>query len=266
MSSTDTAFAEERRLKILDLLQEQKRVTVAELAAAFSVTPATVRTDLRDLDRSELLTRTHGGAIVRMRTGMELDSARREVQNLDEKRRVARAALATVQHNDTIVLDTGTTTIELARCLNQRRNIKVVTNDIEIARVLEGQEATEVILLGGLLRKGFHCTIRVDGLEPAAGLRVDKAFMAANSFSLERGAMTPDVHQADMKRQMMALANKVFVMVDHTKLGGASFAQFAPLDRIDALITDAIEDDYREKLEECGLEVILPPPGGPTTP
>lgn len=250
-------FAEERKALILRLVQEERKVTVAELAKRFDVTGATVRTDLRELEQSGLLTRTHGGAIEKTKTGFEPDSRRREVQNLQAKQRIGQAALALIEDGDTIVLDTGTTTLELARCLNQRKNITVVTNDIVIAQVLEDMASVNVIFMGGLLRKGFHCTIGIHGRAIMEGLTVDKAFMGANGFTVTKGATTPDVQHAETKRLMIAISAKTILLCDRTKLGRVSLAQFLPSNQIEVLVTDGMVEKERKQIERAGIELIV---------
>jgi DeoR family fructose operon transcriptional repressor len=250
-------FAEERKALILRQVHEKRKVTVAELAKRFGVTGATVRADLRELESTGLLTRTHGGAIERTKTGFEPASRQKEVQNLQAKQRIGRAALGLIEDGDTIVLDTGTTTLELARCLNQRKNITVVTNDIVIAQVLEDMESVKVIFMGGVLRKGFHCTIGVQGRAITEGLTVDKAFMAANGFSAAKGATTPDVQHAETKKRMIAIAAKTILLCDRTKLGRVAFAQFLPPDQLDVLVTDGMDEKEREQIERAGVELIV---------
>jgi len=250
-------FAEERRALVLRRVHEKRKVTVAELATRFGVTGATVRADLRVLESTGLLTRTHGGAIERTKTGFEPDSRQKEVQNLQAKRRIGRAALGLIEDGDTIVLDTGTTTLELARCLNQRKNVTVVTNDLLIARVLEDMESVSVIFLGGWLRKGFHCTIGIQGRAIMEGLTVDKAFMAANGFTLAKGATTPDVQHAETKERMIAISAKTILLCDRTKLGRVSLARFLPPDQLDVLVTDRMDTKERAQIERSGIEVIV---------
>lgn len=254
-------FAEERKNKILDLILREKKVTVAQLSDLFSVTGATVRTDLRELESTGLLTRTHGGAIERTRTGFEPDSREKEVQNLQAKQRIGLAALDLIENGDTIVLDTGSTTLELARCLNRRKNgrknVTVVTNDIVIAKVLEDLQSVNVLFMGGMLRKGFHCTIGVQGRMIMEGLTVDKAFMGANGFSLAKGATTPDVQHAETKKVMISISAKTILLCDRTKLGRVSLAQFLPSDRLDVLVTDGIDETDREQIERAGIDLIV---------
>ncbi len=261
MAMTDGAiFVEERKMMILAYIEEHRKATVAELCEHFRVSSATIRNDLRDLESAGRLIRTHGGAMVKSKTGLEQDMNQRKVQNLRDKeiRRIAEAAILLIEDGDTIILDTGTTTFELARLLGQKQDITVVTNDLAIALFLEDFESVKVLFMGGIVRKKFHCTVTYGPSygETLSGLTVDKAFMGLNSFSLEKGASTPDVNHAETKKLMMSIAAKVILLFDSIKMGRNSFAVFAPLDKVDAIVTDSIGDEDRRKLEESGIEVV----------
>jgi DeoR family fructose operon transcriptional repressor len=257
-------FVEERKMKILEFIEEHRKATVVELCQQFKVSSATIRNDLRDLETAGLLIRTHGGAMVKTKTGLEPDMNLRKVQNLEEKRRIAEAALRLVEDGDTIILDTGTTTYELARLLGEKHDLTVVTNDLPIALLLEEFESVRVVLVGGMVRKKFHCTVAssFSGMNALSDLTVDKAFMASNGFSLEKGASTPDINHSETKKLMISIAAKVILLFDSSKMGRNSFAIFAPLDRIDAIVTDFIHEDERRQMEESGIEPILAGPGG----
>jgi DeoR family fructose operon transcriptional repressor len=257
---TDGAlFVEERKQKILEYIEEHRKATVAELCEQFRVSSATIRNDLRDLEKGDLLLRTHGGAMVRSKTGQELDSSQKRVQNLEAKRRIAQAALELIEDGDRIILDTGTTTLELARLLAQRRDLTVVTNDLAIALLLEEFDSVSVVFIGGVLRRRFHCTVSYGNAwkETLSGLTLDKAFMGVNSLSLEKGATTPDIGQAETKKLMLDIAVKVFLLCDSSKFGRSSFARFATLDQIDAVVTEAVSPADRRRLEELGIELVV---------
>jgi DeoR family fructose operon transcriptional repressor len=257
-------FVEERKQKILEFIEEHRKATVVELCQQFKVSSATIRNDLRDLETAGLLIRTHGGAMVKTKTGLESDMSLRKVQNLDEKRRIAEAALRLVEDGDTIILDTGTTTYELALLLGQKRDLTVVTNDLPIALLLEDFESVRVVVVGGLIRRKFHCTVAssFSGMNALSDLTVDKAFMAANGFSLEKGASTPDLNHSETKKLMISIAARIVLLFDSSKMGRNSFAIFAPPDKIDAIVTDFLHDEERRALEESGIEAILAVPDG----
>ena len=251
-------FAEERKGKLVDYIGLHRRVTVPELCREFAVSSATIRNDLRELDEAGLITRTHGGAIKKTRTGHEPVIESRVSRNLSAKAAVAAAALSCIRDGDTIVLDAGTTTAELARLLGSRKNITVVTNDLAIASILEPVESVEILLTGGLLRKGFHCTVDHGMNAFLSTLSVDKALMGANSFSLARGASTPDMAQAEMKRKMIAMATQVILLCDHTKLETNSFINFASGSQVDLLVTDEIPEELRRQYEDAEIPVLTP--------
>jgi len=255
MDNDITLFAEERKKKIVEYINEKRRVTVPELCDFFSVSGATMRNDLRELDETGLITRTHGGAIRKTRTGHEPVMDLRSDKNNDAKNKIAEVALKEIEDGDTIVLDTGTTVKALAAILNRKKNLTVVTNDIKVAADLESNPSCEVLVIGGLLRKGFHCTIDSGMFSNIASLSVDKAFLGANSFSARKGGSTPDLSQSEMKRQMMRIAAKVILLCDHTKLETDSFVNFASTSQIDLLVTDSISEELRKVYEEKDIAV-----------
>ena len=256
VEANDTMFAEERKRKIIDLLKQNKKVTVAELVHLFNVSSATVRSDLRELNDKGQIIRTHGGAIVETGASFEPDTEQKRDLNLAAKQQIARIAIELVNDGDTVIFDTGTTTLELAKLLNQHRRVTAVTNDFEIARVLEEMNSINVLMLGGEIRKKFHCTVGAAGINMLAQLTVDKVFLGTNSLSISKGASTPNIQQAETKKAMIASAKKVILLCSNNKLGKDSFAHFASLDQIDTLVIDQIDDNEKFEFVERGLEVL----------
>lgn len=240
--SKDYLFAEERKQAILALLEENSKITVQDLRNNFEVSAATIRNDLRELANAGLLMRTHGGALSKTKAGFELDSYQKEVKNLLQKQMIARKAIEYVEDGDTIAIDTGTTTIEFAKLLTTKKNLTVIVNDIEIARCLEDETDAVVILIGGHIRRNFHCTIGPVAINSLLGLNVDKAFMATNGLNLKRGLTTPDINLAEIKKAMIDIANEVTVLCDGSKIGNTAFARIAPIDNVNRLITDETAD------------------------
>jgi DeoR family fructose operon transcriptional repressor len=249
-------FAEERKIQIVELVNNRKKATVQELCDHFRVSSATIRNDLRDLERQNQLIRTHGGAMIKSQTGHEVRIDKRDVQRPQEKQRIARAAVKLIEDGDSIVVDTGTTTYELAVLLNQRRNLTVVTNDLKIALLLEQYDEVTVLLMGGILRRHFHSTVGDAGKRMLAELSVDKAFMGANSVSAAEGASTPDINTAETKRAMIGIASQVVLLCDSDKINRRSFAKFAEPEQIDTLVTDAIDDESARQFEQNDVEIV----------
>jgi DeoR family transcriptional regulator, fructose operon transcriptional repressor len=232
-------FAEERKDKILQMLEKNNKLLVPDLCEHFQVSPATIRNDLREMENSGLLKRTHGGALSNQKTGFELNSYQKEISHLNEKQAIAKYALSLVEDGDTIAIDTGTTTFEFAKQLiTKKLDITVVTNDIQIALFLEQASFSNILLIGGIVRKNFHCTIGPTAINMLSEFSVDKAFMATNSISLEKGLTTPDMHQAEIKKTMIRIASEVIVLCDSSKFGNNAFVQVAPVSSVTQIITD----------------------------
>lgn len=240
MKNTDTTplFAEERHAQILSLLKEHAKILVPDLCELFQVSPATIRNDLRDLEAAGKLKRTHGGAIPIGKASFEPTSSSKTVSSIAEKKRIAQCAASMIEPGDTIALDAGTTTFEFAKCLTGIPNLTVVTNDIKIALYFEEHTEANIIVIGGFLRHGFECTIGPMALAAMVGLNVDKAFLATNAFSIEKGLTTPDMNQAEMKKALIRSAAETFLLCDSSKIGRTSFIEYASLDVIDHFITD----------------------------
>lgn len=258
--STMPLFATERREQILQLLEERSKIFVPELCDVFSVSPATIRTDLRDLENDGKLRRTHGGAIPVAKAAFEEVSVLKEIDHIEEKRRIAQEAATLVEDGDTIALDIGTTTIELAKCLRGKQNITAVTVDLEIARTLEDFDIN-VIVIGGILRRGYHCAVGSMAVSNLSRMNVDKAFMAANAFSIEKGFTTPAFEYAEVKQAMIAIASETIMLADSSKIGQISFLKFADLDDIDRLIIDdgigkKVLALLKERAEQLELHVV----------
>jgi DeoR family fructose operon transcriptional repressor len=249
-------FAEERKQKILDMLREHSKILVPELCKTFGMSPATIRNDLRELDEAGLLKRTHGGAIANEQVLYELFTQQKIVKNIAEKSAIARYAAGLIREGDCIALDTGTTTLELAKLICSIKNLTVVLNDIDIARYLEENSDIHVVMAGGSLRRGFHCVTGTLTVQDIRCFNVDKAFIATNGITTN-GISTPDISQAEVKRAMIEIAGQVIVLADSTKLGRELFVNVCRIHSIDLLIIDNNGNQNEiQSLLEKGLELV----------
>ncbi len=252
----ENIFAEERKQMIVEIINMRVKTTVSALCEEFSVSPATIRNDLRELELAGLLKRTHGGAMCNKKASFELNSYQKEVENINKKAAIGKAAMKYVQDGDIIAIDTGTTTLEFVKQLADKKNITVVTNDLKIALHLEENSEMNVILTGGLVRRNFHSTIGLIALNSLKELSVDKSFVAANGVAVKRGVTTPNIEQAQVKERLVEFADEVILLVDSTKLGKASFAKFADLKEIDLVITDRkASEAIVTEIESKGISV-----------
>ena len=240
--SKQPIFTEERRNKILALLKEENKVLVTDLCKAFSVSQATIRTDLNALERQGLLQRTHGGAMANAGASFERTSRQKQKLHSHEKMQIAKAAAELVHPGDTISLDTGTTTACMVPFLSKIPKLTVLTADIKIASLLEHYPDVTVIVAGGLLRSGFSCTTGAATNHMISTFNVDKAFMATNALSEEGILSTPYTEQAEVKRTLIATAAKKILLCDSSKLGQKSLVNFAKLNDFHFLLTDKSAD------------------------
>jgi DeoR family fructose operon transcriptional repressor len=250
-------YAEERQQEIVRLARTNGRVDVATLADTLRVTAETIRRDLTSLERAGVLRRVHGGAIPVERIGFEPALATRDSVLIDEKERIAKAALAEVPEEGAIILDAGTTTARLAHALPVDRELTVVVNSPVIATVLGTRANVNVLLIGGRLRGRTLATVDDWALRPLADMYVDVAFIGTNGLSVERGLTTPDPAEAAVKRAMINAARRTVVLADHTKIGNDYLARFGTLADLDLLITDAgIDNELVVDVEAAGVRVV----------
>ncbi len=250
-------FSEQRQHRILEILRTERFVRVSELSRALNSSQASIRRDLQALEEARLLKRTHGGATSHLMAGFELSLADKEDRFAREKAAIARVAASLVKDGETVMLDAGSTTLQIARQLKHTRNIKIVTNAVNIAQELSSSPA-EVIVTGGMLRLNTLAMVGPIAVATLAGLHVDKLFLGTNGVDLKRGLTSPNVTEAQTKRAMLDSAAEVILVTDHSKFGRIALAQVCGLERIDCLITDAgASIEFLQEIEKLRLKVKL---------
>ncbi|MYR62716.1 DeoR family transcriptional regulator [Streptomyces sp. SID625] len=250
-------YAAERQQEILRLARDGGRVDVVSLAEEFQVTAETIRRDLKTLDRAGLLRRVHGGALPAGRLDFEPDLTERESTAADEKDRIARAALAELPAEGTVILDAGTTVGRLAAVLPAEADLTVVTHSLPIAARLADHPGLQLHLVGGRVRHRTRAAVDAWALRAYGEIRADVLFVAANGFSAEHGLTTPDLAEAAVKRAAIAAARRVVLLADFTKHGQEHFARFGGLGDVDLLITDSgLSPEDAAAIERGGTEVV----------
>ncbi|HEY6793437.1 MAG TPA: DeoR/GlpR family DNA-binding transcription regulator [Kineosporiaceae bacterium] len=251
-------YPEERQQWIVDHARGVGRVEVASLAEELDVTTETIRRDLKVLERHGLLRRVHGGAIPVERLGFEPGLAARDAVLTAEKERIAKAAIAELPAEGSVLLDAGTTTARLAEILPLDRELVVLTNGLPIAMSLAGRPNLTVLLVGGRVRGRTLAAVDNWALHALGDSYVDIAFLGTNGVSVERGLTTPDTTEAAVKRAMVAAARRTVLLADHTKVGNDHLARFADLEDLDVVITDSgVEPEDAEKLRSRGPRVVI---------
>ncbi|MBT3294748.1 MAG: DeoR/GlpR transcriptional regulator [Verrucomicrobia bacterium] len=231
-------LAPERLDKIAHILREHHVVRVQELCDSMGVSPATVRRDLTEMEARGLIRKVHGGAVaVDARLDEPLFDDKTAV-HVDEKQRIAHAALDLIGTHDSIFLDGGSTVLALAALLGEMRRLTVVTNSLRVASALSGSKP-RVIVIGGELR-----ALSETFVGPLTGLMIEKlhvdtAFMGTIGLSLGKGLTTTDPREAYTKQRIIESANRVVLMADSSKVNTVSFVGFSPVSGVDTLITDS---------------------------
>lgn len=250
-------FEEERLKQIAEYVRKYSRASVQQLCEMLSVSESTVRRDLKELENRRLLKRTHGGAVYLESVAFEPTYHEKEDKYQNEKQLIAQKAASLIEEGDTLIIDSGTTTYFLAEELAKFRKLTVVTNSIVLTQKLSEYGGVEVISTGGLLRKNTMAFVGPVAEDVLGLFRADKAFIGTNGLDPKLGLTTPNLMEASVKQKMIAMADKVIVLADPSKIGAVSFVKFGTLSDIDIFVTGtAIPPEQKKKLEDSSVTVL----------
>lgn len=252
----------DRRREIVEIVQKSGSQTVGELCERFDVSEMTIRRDLRDLDREGLLRRVHGGAVSNLGRSYEPPYTIRATRSAEQKEAIGREAAKLILDGDSIALDVGTTTLEIALALKEKHNLTILTASLPIANEIVSNLSlnsdVRLILTGGIVRPGELSLIGHIAEQTYKDFHVDKAFIGVGGLSLEAGLTEYNLEDALVKKPLIDHANQRIVVADSSKIGQTTFKSVAPLSVVDMLVTDdEIEAEYLEALTELGIEVII---------
>jgi DeoR family transcriptional regulator of aga operon len=249
----------ERRQQISAMVRERGSVQVAPLAARFGVSMQTIRKDLHYLAERGVAERSYGGAISADAVNVVAEppvEAKRAIMP-GEKDRIGRIAAAMVVPGDSIVLDSGTTTLQIARHLPDHEDITVLTNDLDILAALSRKEHLKVVMLGGLLRRRNMAFYGAQTMAALEDLHVDKLFLGVDGFDVERGITTHYEPEAMLNRKMVQAARHVIAVADHSKFGRVCLHRIINVGDIDDLVTDAAPDETVQAADRLGFRLHL---------
>ncbi len=254
---TDFTPTPERQKQILSLLGRQGRLSVAEIVEQFSISEATARRDLDTLTLQGKVQRVHGGVIALEQAPPELPILERKNEQREEKEQIGRAAASLVEERETVFLGSGTTVLEVARSLRNRRQLTVVTNSLPVLNMLAGQKGITVISLGGMLRESELSFIGHITEQALAELRVDKVFMGTRGLSLEHGLTNDYLQETLTDRAILKIGREVIIVADYSKVNRVSTALLAPLTAMNTLVTDSKTDKkFLTALRKEGIQII----------
>jgi len=248
----------ERRARILEQVDTAGQVEVQNLSGIFGVSEVTIRNDLAHLEQKNLLLRTRGGAIKQRRVGFDFALAEKQKQHLAEKQRIGRTAVDLIKEYDTIILDSGSTTMEIAKNLARLNHVTVITDALNIASILAEYKNVKVIIPGGSLRENSYSLVGSLAEQNFRNYYCDKLFLGVDGFDSRYGISTPNVEEAQLNRVMVEISREIFVVTDSSKFSRRSFAFITPVSEIDAVITDkGIPQEEHNILKNMGVKVII---------
>jgi DeoR family fructose operon transcriptional repressor len=247
----------DRQSRIQQLIQEKGIVKVADLSRLFGVTELTIRRDLDVLEKQGILDRTHGGAILRHRTRIETLYTEKDQQQKDEKEAIGKAVSLLMEKEDTLLINTGSTTTQVIRHLPDKR-LRVITNNASALVELVSSDI-ELIITGGLFRRKSNSLIGGFALEVLKNVCGSKAIIGVDGISIRYGLTTPVHQEAEISRTMLnRTEGPVIAVADHSKIGVVSNFVIAPIERVSVLITDSqIDEGYKRELEQLDIKVFI---------
>lgn len=256
-------ITEERRSLIIQELERNHIVKVAELSDQLGVSQVSIRRDLDHLEARGLLRRVHGGAVSvssnslgnNLRTKMQVQG--------EKKERIGQAAAEMIARGERVILDSGTTPLQVAKNLSRMLddnfgNLTVITNSLPVVHTIGPRSSVHLILLGGIYLPEYQVVVGPQTIDHLKGLHADKMFLGTDGLTFSQGITTANVLEAEVDRAMVRASNEVIVVSDSSKIDVMGLVTIMPLTEIDILITDSdAPPDFVARLRDAGVEVIL---------
>jgi DeoR family transcriptional regulator of aga operon len=248
----------DRRAKIVEKLEATGQVKILELSNEFNVSDVTIRNDLAQLEEKGLLIRSRGGAIKPLRVGIDYKLYEKSKKNLKEKQAIGKKAAELINEGDIIIIDSGSTAMEVAKNLSDFNNITIITNALNIASQLVSYDKLNILMLGGMLR---HNSLSLTGPIAENSIKnynCDKLIIGVDGIDSQYGISTPNIEEAQLNKLMIEVSKEVIVVTDSSKFLRRSFALIAPMSYIDIVITDKnIPKEELQRLQNLEIKVIL---------
>jgi DeoR family transcriptional regulator of aga operon len=254
----DGMMAEERRTQILQLVRSAGRVKVNDLSRRFNTSAVTIRNDLNELHQCGLVLRSHGGAVLPDTILRESPVQERLKAHSDEKRRIGAMAATLIHDGETIILDSGTTTLEIARQIKKRLGVHIITNGVNIAAELLDARDVQTFIIGGMVRGESASISGRYSEEMLDQFSADKMFLGGSGCDLDFGVSGANLEETVVNRAMMRIAREIILVADASKFSKRSMSRIAPFTEIDTVISDtSLGEDIQVKLRSIGCNLIL---------
>ena len=249
-------FQIERQEKILNYINEKQTVTTQELSEMLNTSLVTIRNDINKLAARSLIVKTHGGAVCRQhRSNIEIPSVIRFQENIESKRSIAAIAIEHIEDGDVILLDSGSTTLEIAKRI-QAKHVTVITDDIKIAIILAEKGGVSLMMTGGTLLPSVFSLVGTQAVDFINTIKVNKLFLGCDAIDVDWGISNRTMEETPVKNAMIQAARQVIAVADCSKFNRKVFARLCGLDALDTLITDKVTPEIRERLETAGVQVL----------
>lgn len=247
-------LAVERRNRILEKLQREKKVIVSELSREFQVSEETIRRDLERLDQDGFAVKSYGGAVLNEKSGLDMPFHVRKKENPEGKRKIAALMEGIIEDGEHIILDPSTTAVSIARALKGKEKLTVITNSIEVMLELSDVPDWNIISSGGSLKEGYLALVGPRAIEGLGAFNVEKAVFSCKGIDMEKGITDGNELFSQAKQTMMKSAKQRILAVDHSKFGKVAFSRICGIHDVDLVVTD--EKPSAEWLEVFGKNGI----------
>jgi DeoR family transcriptional regulator of aga operon len=257
-AALDGMMVEERRTQILQTVRSAGHVRVNELASRFSTSAVTIRNDLNELHERGLVLRSHGGAVLPDMILRESPVLERLKAYSDEKRRIGAMAATLIDDGETIILDSGTTTLEIARQIKKKQGLQIITNGVNIAAELLDARDAQVFIVGGTVRGESASISGRFTEEMIEQFSADKLFLSGAGCNLDFGVSGANLEETMVNRAMLRIAREIILVADASKFSKRSMSRIAPFSEIDTVISDtSLGEEIQKELRSLGCQLIL---------
>lgn len=255
---TESSFTLKRRAKILEILEADGQARVNMLSELFGVSEVTIRNDLDKLEKKGLIIKTRGGGIRNQRVKIDYDLNKATARHLKEKQLIGRKAASLVKDRDTVMLDSGTTTVEVAKNLTSFGDITVITSALNVAGQLIGNLGVSVVMLGGLLKDSTASVIGPIAEDNISKMYCDKIFLGVNGIDSAHGIYKARIEDAHLTKMMMQRSKEIIVVADSSKFLKRGFFLIAPIINTLTVVTDSnVPEKELQSLQNMGVRVII---------
>lgn len=247
-------LAAERRNRILEKLQEDKRVVVSELSELFGVSEETIRRDLDKLEKEGLATKTYGGAVLVENNNADMPFNVRKKRNMQGKRVIAEIIRDLIADGDHIIVDPSTTAVSIVKALQDKKDLTIVTNSIEVLVELADASGWDIISTGGTLRENYLALVGPKALESISTFNADKVILSCKGIDMQKGITDANEMFSQVKKAMLVSAKQKILAVDYTKFEKVAFSQICDVSDIDMVVTDVKPSEaWLEYFEDKGI-------------